>query len=73
MNQSMIIWCVMAGVLLSAFILRSVVKLIENRGSRNPRHTHLHLHPHTSTHILEMGEEKDMFFIPGDCEDDDRL
>lgn len=65
----MIIWCAVAGLLLLAFILRSILRHHGWNVSR-PR---LHTHGHSATHPLEIGDEKDMFYIPGDCDDDDLL
>ena len=64
MTQPMIAWCVIAGVLLCAFLFRAVERhLAEGHGRcqrvRKPRH------------LIELGKEKDMFFIPGDGEEDD--
>lgn len=61
MNHSMIAWCVIAGVLLCAFIFRAIEWYCA--GSRNrddkPRH------------MFEIGKEKDIFYIPGDINEED--
>lgn len=61
MNHPMIVWCVIAGVLLCAFLFRAV-----ERYSSECRHR-----DHKSWHILEKGEDKDIFYVPGDIDEDD--
>lgn len=61
MNQPMIIWCVIAGVLLLAFVLRSIER----------HHASCGRHAHKPRHIIEIGRERDMFYIPGDTDYDD--
>lgn len=61
MDQPMIVWCVIAGVLLFAFVFRAIEKYYVEC-----RHNH-----HETIHLVELGEEKEMFYIPGDIEDDD--
>ncbi len=63
MNEQMIVWCVIAGVLLCAFIFRA----IEERVSR-ARHD-----GHKLGHVIEFGKEKEIFYIPGDYDDYDDL
>ena len=60
MNKPVIVWCVIAGVLLFAFIFRAIERYytkIRHNGQK-PRH------------LFEMAKEKDIFYIPGDVEDD---
>lgn len=61
MNEQMITWCVIAGVLLCAFILRAV----EEHVART-RHS-----SHKAVRIIELGKEKELFYIPGDYDDYD--
>lgn len=61
MNQSMIVWCGIAGVLLFAFIFRAAEKY----------YTECRNNEHDSKHFFEMGSEREMFYLPGDIEDDD--
>lgn len=60
MNQSMIIWCVIAGVLLFAFVFRTFRLYIIRRSQDG----------HKPVHLFEMGKESEMFYIPGDKDDD---
>lgn len=61
MSQPMIVWCVIAGVLLLAFVLRAVEHRYATLRSvgRKPRR------------FIEMGKDRDMFFIPGDVDEED--
>lgn len=63
MSQPMIVWCVTVAVLLLAFLLRAVEKHYagcrRNHAVRKPRH------------LFELGKEREMFYIPGDSDDDD--
>ena len=58
MNYPMITWCIIAGVLLCAFIFR-VVEYHCSKHSCSSR-------GHKATHYFELGRETDMFYIPGD-------
>lgn len=59
----MIVWCVTVAVLLLAFLLRAVEKHYagcrRNHAVRKLRH------------LFELGKEREMFYIPGDSDDDD--
>lgn len=61
MNKPVIVWCVISGVLLFAFIFRAIERYYTEirRNGQKPRH------------LFEMAKEKDIFYIPGDVEDDD--
>lgn len=61
MTQPMIMWCMIAGVLLCAFVLRAVDRYHAGNHSDDRR-------PHR---FVEMGRERDIFYIPGDMDDDD--
>lgn len=61
MNQPMIVWCVIAGVLLFAFLFRAIERY----------HAECRRDDRKSNHLLEMGSEREIFYIPGDIEDDD--
>ncbi len=58
MNNPMITWCVIAAVLLCAFIYRGVAYYCFKRrgGSRG----------HKATQFFEYGQETDLFYVPGD-------
>ena len=56
MNKPVIVWCVIAGVLLFAVIFRAIDRYYTE--IQKPRH------------LFEMAKEKDIFYIPGDVEDD---
>lgn len=59
MNHSMIVWCVIAGVLFAAFLFRAVERyLTECRRDERPR-------------LFDIGREKDIFYAPGDADEDD--
>lgn len=61
MGQPVIIWSIIAGVLLCAFIFRAIERYrtdFHGRGCK-PRH------------LFEIGKEKDIFYIPGDIDDED--
>lgn len=61
MNHPMFIWCVIAGVLLCAFLFRAVERY-HSEGcyrDRKPRH------------FLEIGKDKDIFYLPGDMDEED--
>lgn len=62
MSQSIIIWCTIAGVLSTAFVIRAIKWYYTKcrRIGRKPWH-----------HIIEMGKESEMFFVPGDVIDKD--
>lgn len=60
MNHPMIAWCMIAGVLLCAFIFRAIEwHFTQNRNGC-----------HKSRHILEIGREKEIFYIPGDTDEE---
>ena len=61
MNNPMIVWCVIAGVLLCAFLFRAVERF----------YTECHNRDHKLRHLFEIGKERDIFFIPGDIDEDD--
>ncbi len=57
----MIVWCVIMGVLLFAFVFRAIERY----------HVGCHPEDRKPRHLLEMGKEKEMFYVPGDLDDDD--
>lgn len=61
MNFPAIVWCIVAGMLLCAFIFRAIERYFTK--SQHSGHDHRHL--------FEIGKEKDIFFIPGDIDDDE--
>lgn len=61
MNHPMIVWCVIAGALLCAFLFRVIER--HRAGCRVRRHK--------PRHIFELGKDKDIFYIPGDPDEDD--
>ena len=58
MNYPMITWCVIAAVLLCAFIFRLIANYCFKHRGRS--------RSHKATHFLEFGRETDMFYVPGD-------
>ena len=60
MNYPMITWCIIAAVLLCAFIFRTVKYGCTKLRGRNIGHK--------ATPFLEYGREKDLFYIPEDDE-----
>lgn len=61
MNHPMIVWCIIAGVLLCAFLFRAVERYCSECRHRD----------HKPRHILEIGRDKDIFYLPGDIDEDD--
>lgn len=65
MSEQMIIWCAIVGVLVCAFAFRSFAG----------NHVHVRKvavrHHNNRHHIIEIGKEKEMFYLPGDRNDDD--
>jgi len=61
MSYPMITWCLIAGVLLCAFLFRAIERLYDI----------CHGCGHRPKHLLEIGKEKDMFYIPGDFDEED--
>lgn len=59
MNEPTIVWCMIAGVLLCVFILRATLRYSYACRHRSRRH------------LIEMGKDKDIFYVPGDVEGDD--
>lgn len=64
MSEPMIVWCVIAGVLLLAFVIRDIEKSLNGRR----RHS-----AHGAHHLFGMGKEREMFYIPGDVDDEDEF
>lgn len=56
MNQPMIIWCIIVGVLLFAFVLRAIERLNSCQPDNSKPHHRL----------FETAREREMFYIPGD-------
>ncbi|MGN1263758.1 MAG: hypothetical protein ACI4TW_06950 [Prevotella sp.] len=61
MSHSMIVWCVIVGVLFFAFVLNAVWKFYDECRPFNK----------SGHHLLEMGEEREMFYCPGDMMDEE--
>ncbi|CCX47536.1 unknown [Bacteroides sp. CAG:927] len=62
MSQPMIVWCTIAGLLLLAFLFRAIERYFTE------------CHPNNSNkprHLFEVGKDKDIFFVPGDIDEDD--
>lgn len=64
MSHPMIAWCVIVVVLLCAFIFRAIINRHCSESSNRS---------HKPRHIIEIGKEKDMFFIPGDINEEDDM
>ena len=60
MNYSMITWCIIAAVLLCAFIFRAV--------AYNCAKLHGGCCRHKSKHFFELGRDTDIFYVPRDDE-----
>ena len=58
MNYPMITWCIIAAVLLCAFIFRTIEYYIARHRSYSC--------DHKAKHLLGFGRETDMFYVPGD-------
>ena len=58
MNYPMITWCIIAAVLLCAFIFRTVEYYTARHRSYSC--------DHKAKHLLRFGRETDMFYVPGD-------
>lgn len=61
MNHPMIVWCIIVGVLLCAFIFRAIERYFTECRNRD----------HKPRHLLEIGKEKEIFYIPGDVDEED--
>lgn len=61
MDKPMIVWCAIAGVLLSALVFRAIEWYYTKC-----RHS-----GHKPRRMFEIGKERELFYIPGDIEDDD--
>lgn len=61
MNQPIIVWCVIAGVLLFAFVFRAIERYYTECRHNNSKNIHL----------FEIAKEKEIFYVPGDVEDDE--
>lgn len=61
MSQPIIAWCVTAGMLLCTFMLHAILHY---------RSTHRNA-THAPRHVIEIGREQDIFYIPGDTDDND--
>lgn len=61
MNHPIIVWCVIVGMLSCALLFRAV-----ERYNSECRHR-----DHKTRHILEIGKDKDIFYLPGDVDEDD--
>ena len=62
MSQPMIVWCAIVGVLLFAFVFRTVERYFGERHHKAGNRPH---------HVIEIGKESEMFYVPRDKEDDD--
>lgn len=69
MEQTVLIWCVIMGVLLLTFAMHAAARL--RRSAHSPHTVAGHHRNHHHHHFIELGRERDMFYIPGDRKDDD--
>lgn len=61
MSQTITVWCAIAGLLLCAFLIRAIEwYFIESNHKRRNK-----------SHLLEIGKEREMLYIPGDTTEDD--
>lgn len=59
----MIVWCTIVGVLLFTLVFRAIESYFAmRRHHAGSQHHHL---------VIEVGKERDVFFVPGDADDDD--
>ena len=61
MNQAMTVWFLIAGILGLVFGFQA---LVHRHGPQSRTHAR-------GRHIIELGRDRDIFFIPGDKDDDD--
>lgn len=61
MTQPVIVWCAIAALLLCTFIVRNIAVRYNRRhaSAQGQRTSH-------ARHALELGTEREMFFVPGD-------
>lgn len=62
MSQTMIIWFVIAAILSAIFLTRAIVAHAHSRHTPAVRHK-----------FITLAKDRDIFFIPGDTEDDDEI
>lgn len=63
MNEQMIIWCAIVGVLMCTFVLRGFLY--------HRKHTQKSAMRHHRIHLIEIGKEKAIFYLPGDRYDEE--
>lgn len=61
MNHPIIVWCVIVSVLLCALLFRAVERHNSECSHRD----------HKPRHIFEIGKDKDIFYLPGDIDEND--
>ena len=61
MNHPIIVWYVIVGVLLCALLFRALERYKSECSHRD----------HKPRHIFEIGKDKDIFYLPGDVDEDD--
>lgn len=61
MSHPTTVWCIIAGVLLCAFLFRAIERYCFK----------CHRHGNRHVHIIELGKDKNIFYIPGDIDDED--
>lgn len=59
MTQPVIVWCAIAALLLCTFIVRNIALRYNRKHADAQRTSH-------ALHALELGTEREMFFVPGD-------
>lgn len=62
MSQTMIIWFVITGILTTIFIARAIIA-----------HAHTRHAPAVHNKFITIAKDRDIFFLPGDSEDDDEI
>lgn len=65
MNEQMIIWCAIVGVLMCTFVVRG---LLYHR-----KHSQRSAVRHHRIPLIEIGKEKEIFYLPGDRYDEDEF
>lgn len=66
MTQPVIVWCAIAAILFFTFVIRNIAVRYNRKHAGCQRTSDAH-------HVLELGNEREMMFVPGDpaINDDD--
>lgn len=61
MNEQMIVWLSVMVLIAAVFIVRSI----------KWHHRRQNVHGHRARHFIGLGTEREMFYVPGDRDDDE--